>query len=73
MPMPPPSLSPVAGRKALVVGWDGADWQIIKPLLEAGRMPNLRRLLAEGAELPPPPEPKPAPAPTKKRSRLLRK
>ena len=49
MPMPPHSLSPVAGRKALVIGWDGADWQIIKPLIEAGRMPNLRRLLAEGA------------------------
>jgi Tfp pilus assembly protein PilF len=37
------------GRKVLLVGWDGADWLIIKPLLQAGRMPHLQRLMQRGA------------------------
>jgi Tfp pilus assembly protein PilF len=36
------------GRKILVVGWDGADWLLIRPLLAAGRMPNLARLIERG-------------------------
>jgi tetratricopeptide (TPR) repeat protein len=36
------------GRKVLVVGWDGADWLLIRPLLAAGRMPNLARLIERG-------------------------
>ncbi|NWF99544.1 MAG: alkaline phosphatase family protein [Thermoanaerobaculaceae bacterium] len=36
-------------RRLLVVGWDAADWQLINPLLRAGRMPNLARLVAHGA------------------------
>jgi predicted AlkP superfamily phosphohydrolase/phosphomutase/tetratricopeptide (TPR) repeat protein len=35
--------------KVLLVGWDAADWQIIKPLLDAGRMPNLKSLMLNGA------------------------
>jgi len=42
---PPPG----TGAKVLLVGLDGADWQIINPLMEAGRMPNMSRLRAEGA------------------------
>lgn len=34
--------------KLLLLGWDAADWQIITPLLQAGRMPNLSRLMANG-------------------------
>lgn len=34
--------------KVLVVGWDGADWMLIRPLLAAGRMPNLAGLIARG-------------------------
>jgi tetratricopeptide (TPR) repeat protein len=37
-----------SGRKVLVVGWDGADWLMIRPLLAAGRMPNLKRLIDSG-------------------------
>lgn len=36
-------------RRWLVVGWDGGDWNLILPLVEQGRMPNLARLMAEGA------------------------
>lgn len=37
------------GRKVLLVGWDGADWLMIRPLLAAGRLPNLARLIERGA------------------------
>jgi Tfp pilus assembly protein PilF/predicted AlkP superfamily phosphohydrolase/phosphomutase len=34
-------------RKFLVIGLDGADWDIIDPMIEQGKLPNLARL-AEG-------------------------
>ena len=34
--------------KVLVVGLDGADWKIVDPLMAAGRMPNLLRLVSHG-------------------------
>ena len=34
--------------KVLLVGWDAADWKVIRPLLDAGQMPNLARFLAQG-------------------------
>ena len=37
------------GVKVVLVGLDGADWQIINPLIEAGLMPNMKRLRAAGA------------------------
>ena len=36
-------------RRVLIVGLDGADWEIIDPLIAAGRMPHLARLIATGA------------------------
>ena len=36
------SSAPVANR-ILVVGWDGADWDILDPLLAAGELPHLAR------------------------------
>lgn len=39
-------------RKALVIGMDGADWQIVDPLLEQGELPNLARLLKGGVRAP---------------------
>src|ERR1700693_3744040 len=36
-------------RRVLLVGWDAADWQIIHPLLDAGLLPNLERLINGGA------------------------
>ncbi len=38
---------PIA-RKLLLIGWDAADWLLIHPLLDAGRMPHLKRLVEEG-------------------------
>ncbi len=35
--------------RLLLVGWDGADWASIEPLIERGRMPNLARLVRHGA------------------------
>lgn len=37
------------GVKILLVGLDGADWQIADPLIAAGRLPTLARLKAGGA------------------------
>ncbi|WP_422014817.1 alkaline phosphatase family protein [Roseateles sp.] len=35
-------------RKLLLVGWDAADWQMMHPLIDAGRMPHLKRLVEHG-------------------------
>ena len=35
-------------RRVLVIGWDAADWQVIHPLLDAGLLPNLERLIDGG-------------------------
>ncbi len=35
-------------RKLLLVGWDAADWQLMHPLIDAGRMPHLQRLVERG-------------------------
>lgn len=34
--------------KVLLLGWDAADWKIIQPLIDAGLMPNLERLVSAG-------------------------
>ena len=36
-------------RRVLLVGWDAADWKVIHPLLDAGKLPALARLVAAGA------------------------
>lgn len=35
-------------RKVLLLGWDAADWKIIRPLLDAGKMPALASLIRKG-------------------------
>ncbi len=35
-------------RRLLLVGWDSADWKLIHPLVDGGRMPALSRLLDTG-------------------------
>lgn len=35
-------------KKVLLIGWDAADWKIIHPLLDAGEMPALERLVDRG-------------------------
>ena len=34
--------------RLLLIGWDAADWQVIHPLVDAGLMPNLERLINTG-------------------------
>ncbi len=34
--------------RALLVAWAGADWKVLRPLLDAGKMPNLARLIERG-------------------------
>jgi len=41
MPLP-------AKQKLLLVGWDSADWKIIQPLIDAGVMPGIGRIVEEG-------------------------
>src|SRR5919204_6931706 len=35
-------------QKVLLVGWDAADWQVILPLLQAGQLPCLQRVVQNG-------------------------
>src|SRR5918992_3528234 len=37
------------GNKVLVIGLDGASFNVLDPLIEKGYMPNLARLAATGA------------------------
>src|ERR1700720_3119219 len=39
---------PESKPRVLLIGWDAADWKVIEPLLEAGQMPNLARVIAGG-------------------------
>jgi len=36
--------------RVLLIGWDGADWRILDPMLEAGILPNLKALIDRGAK-----------------------
>ena len=44
-----PDSPPAPRRKILLIGWDAADWNVGLPLVEAGKMPALRRLIAQSA------------------------
>jgi Flp pilus assembly protein TadD len=50
--LPAHGLSPqpaAASRpRVVLVGWDGADWKLLDPLLKAGRLPNLAGVIARG-------------------------
>jgi tetratricopeptide (TPR) repeat protein/arylsulfatase A-like enzyme len=39
---------PLPAGRILIVGLDGADWNVIDPLRQAGRMPRLDRLVRDG-------------------------
>lgn len=36
-------------NRLLLIGWDAADWRILHPLIDAGEMPVLRRIVEAGA------------------------
>ncbi len=35
-------------KKVLLIGWDAADWRVIHPLLDSGKMPALEKLVNQG-------------------------
>lgn len=35
-------------KRVMLIGWDAADWQFIRPLLERGWMPHLQRMIDGG-------------------------
>src|SRR4029077_19643270 len=35
-------------KRVLLIGWDAADWKIISPLLDEGKMPALAKLIEHG-------------------------
>ena len=35
-------------KKLLLIGWDAADWKVINPLMDAGQMPTLEKLINGG-------------------------
>jgi predicted AlkP superfamily phosphohydrolase/phosphomutase/Flp pilus assembly protein TadD len=43
-PRPPAAFRP----RLVLVGWDGADWRLLDPLLKEGRLPNLAALVSKG-------------------------
>ena len=36
-------------KKCILAGWSGADWELLNPLIDAGRMPCLGRLMETGS------------------------
>lgn len=47
-----PPAAPKIARKLFLLGVDGADWALIDPLLEAGKLPNFARLIERGTRAP---------------------
>lgn len=37
------------GKRLLLIGWEAADWRILHPLIDSGRLPNLQALIEKGA------------------------
>ena len=35
-------------KKVLLIGWDAADWKVAAPMMDAGEMPNLTKLVSGG-------------------------
>lgn len=42
----------MAAAKLVVVGWDGATWDLLAPWVREGRLPNLARLMQAGCHAP---------------------
>jgi predicted AlkP superfamily phosphohydrolase/phosphomutase len=49
-PRTAPRRLPLAERpKVLMIGIDGADWRVLRPLMAAGKLPNFTRVVERGA------------------------
>lgn len=44
-------LGPAHGRSLIIVGWDGAGWNNVKPMMDAGELPNLATLTSGPMEI----------------------
>jgi len=42
----------LTAKRVVVIGWDGATFDVVKPLMAQGRMPHLAALLARGVHAP---------------------
>ncbi len=40
---------PRLAKRVLLIGWDAADWQMIRPLMDQGLMPTLQAMIERGA------------------------
>ena len=40
-------MSKKLAKKILVIGWDAADWKVMMPLIEQGKMPTLAKFISE--------------------------
>jgi predicted AlkP superfamily phosphohydrolase/phosphomutase len=36
-------------KRVLIIGWDGVDWKVLRPMLDAGELENLAALIERGA------------------------
>ncbi len=36
-------------KRVLIIGWDGADWKVLQPMLDAGELPTLKAMIERGA------------------------
>jgi len=48
----PPAESPPTKMRVLLVGLDGASWNVLQPMLDRGALPNLQRIVDEGVSGP---------------------
>jgi predicted AlkP superfamily phosphohydrolase/phosphomutase len=42
-------MNALSEKKIVVIGLDGGEWNVIRPLIEKGLLPNLQKLISEGA------------------------
>lgn len=47
-PQPPPVLRTDTGLKVVVVGFDGADWRVLRPMMERGELPHFSSAVSDG-------------------------
>jgi predicted AlkP superfamily phosphohydrolase/phosphomutase len=36
-------------KRVLIIGWDGVDWKVLRPMLDAGELPTLAAMIERGA------------------------